>query len=117
MLKQVALIIVSFLCVAFGTPARSSVLGFLTAAVGYACFWHVMLMQRKYRFWLAVAWFTAVQLVQLSWLTADDYQGGYIWACWFLLSLAMGLQFGCISLLITVPEKMRGLRLLAIPAA
>lgn len=95
------LIVLSFLIVAFGQPAFSSIFSLLTACCGYALFWAylVKIPEGKKRFWYGTAWFTAVQLVQLSWFISHPFY--YIYPLWMLLSFLMGLQFGLISFFIT----------------
>jgi apolipoprotein N-acyltransferase len=116
---RILLIVVSYLVVAFGQPARSPLLGLLAAACGYALFWLAMLefKRKPVQFLAATLWFTAVQFVQLSWMTADDFQGFYIWGFWLFFSISMGLQFGLVSLLVTRPPRWSFLRTMAIPAA
>jgi apolipoprotein N-acyltransferase len=88
----------SLILVGFGQPAWSGVLAILTAGFGYALFWAslVDVISRQKTFWIATAWFTAVQLIQLSWIPSHPYL--YIYGVYFLLSFAMGLQFGLLSL-------------------
>ena len=66
------------------------------------CFFWLALNEikgNKSRFWIATLWFGLVQAVQLSWFVAHPYL--YIWAVYLFLSLAMGLQFGWLSLFVT----------------
>lgn len=116
---QLGWIALSFCIVAFGQPAWISWLGLVAAILGFALFWKAMLeiSKVKWRFWLASSWFTGVQLIQLSWLTSDEYQGYYIWIVWFCLAAIMGLQFGLISLLVRPAPQTDWLRTLAIPSA
>lgn len=96
------LLCLSSLCiVAFGQPAWGIGTGFLAATLGYALFFRVLPCYAlpKQRFWLGMAWFTAVQLVQLSWFVSHPYY--YIYAVYLFLSLGLGIQFGCLSLFIT----------------
>jgi len=98
--------LISFGIVAFGQPVFNSFLAFLSGLIGYALFWRCLLQipEGKKRFWLGTSWFTAVQLVQLSWLISHPYY--YIYSLWFLLSFLMGMQFGILSLFIT-PKLLR----------
>lgn len=104
--SQCLLTVISFLLVAFGQPAWFSWSGLLAAAGGYALFWRVLLAypSRWCRFILASLWFLAVQLVQLSWFASHPYL--YIYSVYFLLSLAIGFQFGLIAIFIT-PDLFR----------
>ncbi len=101
-ITQILMIVGAFFIVAFGQPAWVPPLGLLAAVFGYALLWRVFFCwrSRRLRFAVGTAWFAAVQLVQLSWMTADEYQGKYIFAVWFLLSLGVGLQFGFLSLVV-----------------
>ncbi len=98
-LKQIIVILISFLIVSFGQPVSSHFLSILASIIGFALFFHLLisLESRKQRFWLATAWFTAVQWVQLSWFLSHPYM--YIIAVHLLFSLIFGLQFGLIGLL------------------
>lgn len=104
--KQWLFAILSFFLVAFGQPAWLPWCGILAAIGGYMLFWRVLLAYSSYqkRFWLAAAWFCAVQLVQYSWFISHPYI--YIYAVYFLLCLGLGLQFGIIGLFIS-PSLMR----------
>lgn len=97
--KQIAAFFLSFVCVAFGQPAWISAFGVISAFGGFALFWWGLLQVegRKRRFWYGTAWFALVQMVQLSWLISHPY--AYIYIVWPLLSFALGLQFGFLSLL------------------
>lgn len=96
------LIIVSWAIVAFGQPAWISWLAPVAACAGYAIFWRVAekIPFSKRRFWTAALWFTAVQLVQLSWMASIEFQGIYILFVYVFLTLWLGLQFGLITLYI-----------------
>jgi apolipoprotein N-acyltransferase len=98
--QKLILCIISFALVAFGQPAWSSWCAFFASLIGYAIFWRVLLEypQAKARFWFGTAWFTAVQLVQFSWFISHPYH--YIYSLYFLVSLALGIQFGLICLFI-----------------
>jgi apolipoprotein N-acyltransferase len=109
-------LIISFLIVAFGQPAWSVSLSALAALGGYAIFWRAMWARPtfKQRFWLATIWFTAVQLVQLSWFISHPY--GYIWAVYLFFAIAIGFQFGAVSLLV-FPERILHLSQIIVIAA
>jgi apolipoprotein N-acyltransferase len=118
-IAQLIWMITAFLIVAFGQPAWIPWLGLVAAVIGFALFWKPMLQisSRGSRFWVATLWFTLVQLVQLSWMTSDKYQGFYIWCVWVLLAFFMGLQFGLVSLIVRPSSEMSWLRTFAVPAA
>jgi len=118
-ITSAAWVFVSFCIVAFGQPAWIAWLGLVAAVVGFAIFWKAMLEipRRMGRFWLATVWFTGIEMIQLSWLTSDEYQGYYIWLVWAALASIMGLQFGLVSLIVRPAPQMNWLRTLAVPAA
>jgi len=99
-----ALFLLSLVIVAFGQPAWSSVLSFLASIVGYALFFRAAIDfgEWKRRFLVGTAWFTGVQIIQLSWTLSHPYL--YIIAPWLLYSLLMGFQFGLVSVLAS-PQK------------
>ncbi len=98
--------LVSGLVVAFGQPAWSStwVVGIAPVAAvgGFALFWKAAckIYNLKKRFFLAVAWFAVVQLIQLSWMTSIEFQGFYILVVYGFIALGLGLQFGLLTLLV-----------------
>lgn len=85
--------LLSFLIVAFGQAAWSSLLAFFAAFFGYALFWK----QYRGNFLAGSLWFTFVQLFQLSWMTSIEFQGIYILGVWLGIALWLGLQFGIIT--------------------
>lgn len=99
------LFITSLLIVGFGQPAWSSVCAILAALFGYALFFRILLgiPEARTRFWLGTLWFAAVQLIQLSWMLSHPFL--YIYPLFFFLALAMGLQFGILSIFIQ-PDKL-----------
>lgn len=107
--SQWTLSLLAFFFVAFGQPAWLPGNGLLAAAFGFALFWRVLLAHShvKSRFYLGTIWFCAVQLVQLSWFISHPYW--YIYTIYFLLCVAMGVQFGLIAIFIR-PEKFKPLR-------
>lgn len=115
-LRQTGFLILAFLLVSLGQPSWSWWFGLLAAAGGYALFWRVLVSYPtpRQRFWLATVWFTAVQLIQLSWFLSHPYL--YIYPIYFLLSLAEGVQFGLISLLIDIRYIDKFKRILLITA-
>ena len=92
----------SLLLTAFGQPAWIPGCGVFASAFGFALFWKAMLSFEKPRdrFFLAMIWFAAVQGIQLSWLATLDYMGPLILVVYLFLILAMGAQFGVLSLLV-----------------
>lgn len=98
--KQVVLALAAFIVVAFGQPAWSWTLAIVSAICGFALFWRILLCYPNpyHRFWLATGWFTAIQLVQLSWMVSHPYW--YIYSVYFALSFALGLQFGILGVLL-----------------
>src|SRR3990167_5159233 len=95
------LMVLSFFIVALGQPAWLGFCAILASAMGFALFWKgICHLRAKRRFWLALSWFTAVQAVQLSWITTMDYMGPLILGVYLFLILSMGVQFGLLSLII-----------------
>ena len=92
----------SFLIVALGQPARVGWLGALAAVCGFALFFHSLSphLSSLRRFGVATLWFAAVQLVQLSWMTAIAFQGYYILCVYACLCIGIGSQFGLLTLLV-----------------
>lgn len=108
--------LLSFLIVAFGVPSFAPVLGPIAAGVGYALFWRAI---RIYpfawqRLWRASLWYSSISLIQLSWMTAIEYQGFYILVIWLALSIWLGLQFGFLSILIPYNQPLKIPRIFAI---
>ncbi|MCI0381733.1 MAG: apolipoprotein N-acyltransferase [Chlamydiae bacterium] len=109
----------SLVIVAFGHPSFHYWLAPAAAAVGYAIFWRVILFfpSKKTRFFSAAIWYAMVQAIQLSWMTAIEYQGIYILFIYVFLSVWLGLQFGLVSLLLQPLKKLSIPRILAIASA
>ncbi len=105
-----------FLIVAFGQSAWISWLGPFAAVIGYALFWRGMLEWKSTarRIWISVIWFTAVQSIQLSWMTSTEYMGPLIWVVYACLVLALGLQFGGLCWFVGQPGALTWLRMLGI---
>lgn len=112
-----SLLVLSWALVAWGQPVWSGVLAALASVAGFALFWHVALSleSRSLRFWLASGWFAAVQLMQLSWMSATEYMGPLIVVVYVALSLAIGFQFGLVTQLVHRP--LTWLRMLMIAGA
>ncbi len=110
------LALASLAIVAFGQPSVSIWLGVLAALFGYALFWHsINIYPFAYqRFWRAGVWYTAVSLIQLSWMTSIEFQGVYILFVMAGLSVWLGLQFALLTLLIPHNRSLSAVRLLAI---
>lgn len=96
--QQWALLLVSFTSVAFGQPVWNEWLGLLAALGGFACFWRVLLAipDAKERFFMAMGWYTAVQMVQLSWFLSHPYL--YIYGVFLFCAGLMGAQWGLLAL-------------------
>jgi len=92
--------LVSLFLTAFGQSQWVPGCGALAASFGIALFWRSMLLiqGRKKQFFLSSFWFAAVQSVQLSWMASTDYMGPLIFAVYFFLCIAIGCQFGLLSL-------------------
>jgi apolipoprotein N-acyltransferase len=92
----------SFFLVAFGQPSWLPWLAPIAAFMGFALFWSSLYpFQSKFlRFALATFWFTAVQLIQLSWMTSIEYQGVYMLFGYFWLASWLGVQFGLLTCLL-----------------
>jgi apolipoprotein N-acyltransferase len=93
--------LISLVIVAFGQPAWSPVLGLIAGCFGYTLFFRVLLAieNQKSRFWLACYWFTAIQIVQLSWMLSHPFY--YIYAPYVIFSVLQGIQFGLLGIFIT----------------
>jgi apolipoprotein N-acyltransferase len=102
----IILFILSFAIVAFGQPNLVSWLGPLSAILGFALFFRILLdvSSMKKRFWLGTLWFALVQMVQLYWSLGHPFS--YIYFAYALHVFLLGLQFGLVSLFIT-PERVR----------
>jgi apolipoprotein N-acyltransferase len=100
---KIVLLFLSFVVVAFGQAAWVSWLSPIAAAAGFAGFWWASskFVKGRDRFFAGCLWFTAVQGVQLSWMATVDYMGPLILAVYFFLIVAMGVQFGLLSLWIS----------------
>lgn len=103
-LSRLTLFVVSLVIVAFGQPSTLPLLGPLAAACGLALFWRLLLAMpsAKKRFWLSTLWYTAVILIQFSWMLAISHAFKYIYLLYPLLSLLLyGVPWGIIGLYIT----------------
>lgn len=104
--QQSLLISLSFLIVAFGQPYWSAVSSFFASIVGFGLFFRLLCSFENptQRFWIALAWFTAVQLVQFTWFLSHPYI--YIVSVYVLISLFFGIQWGFLGILAD-PYKIR----------
>jgi apolipoprotein N-acyltransferase len=95
------LLLFSFFVVAFGQPSWSSYFGMMASTIGFACFWRVLLdvENAKERFCLGMSWYSAVQIVQLSWFLSHPY--AYIYGVLLFCAWLIGLQWGFLSIWIT----------------
>lgn len=100
-IHQYLLGLASLLIVGFGQPIWNGAIGMLASVGGFALFWRILLdiSSKKSRFFLAMGWFSAVQLIQLFWLVYHPY--AYIYAVYGLFALFLGAQFGLLGILIT----------------
>jgi len=108
------LVILSFCLVAFGQPTWSPLIGLVSAVIGFALFWRVLLEIPRYskRFLFSLAWYGSIQAVQLSWMASHPYL--YIYGIILFCALLTGTQFGLIGLLIVPRAFSRILYLAAI---
>lgn len=110
--------LVALLIVALGQPSFSPLLAPVAAVCGYALFWKAIARfpSKHQRFWKGWIWYAAVSMVQLSWMTAIEYQGIYILFVWVAVSIGVGFQFGLLSTLIPYNQKLTAARAGAIAA-
>jgi len=96
------LLIISFFIVSLGQPSWAPLFCPVAAVVGYTFFWIALrkIERTRDRFLLSLIWFSAIQLVQLSWMTSIQYQGVYILFVWIVLAVGLGIQFSLFSLLV-----------------
>lgn len=113
-----SLFLLSFVIVAFGQLSWVPWLAPIAGVMGFALFWRSLLFfaTKFVRFWVATFWFTCVQLIQLSWMTAIEFQGVYILFAYCWLASWLGVQFGLLSLLIPQQGPMKVARILATAA-
>lgn len=102
-LQKYALLFFSFILVAFGQPAWIWWFGLLASVIGFALFWRALLAMPSSaeRFCVAMGWYTAVQIAQLSWAASHPF--AYIYIVLFLLAWLIGAQCGLVALWI-VPD-------------
>jgi apolipoprotein N-acyltransferase len=97
----------SLCIVALGQPARVGWFGTIAAVVGFSSFFLSLspFDSRLKKFFIGTIWFTAVQLIQLSWMTSIEFQGYYILFIYSLISLWLGCQFGLLTLFVLNETK------------
>lgn len=84
--------------VALGQPAWFPVFGLFASSICFAVHWKGLdSLTRPQVRWISFSWFFLIQLVQLSWLTAIEYQGFYILFVYVLLAAAIGAQFSFLT--------------------
>ncbi len=108
------LLVISFIVVAFGQPVWSEKLALVAAIGGFACFWRAILdiSNPNKRFCIAMGWYAAVQIVQLSWFPSHPY--AYIYGVMLLCAWLMGAQWGIIAIWITPQTFSQASRLSAL---
>jgi len=91
---------ISFLLVAFGQPAWNWLFGLIASVCGYALFWNVLIENEspKKRFYMGLGWFSAIQLLQLSWSLSHPYY--YVFFVLPIFAAAIGAQFGLLCIFI-----------------
>lgn len=112
---KLLLLLLSLSVVSLGQPAWLPQLGPIAAAMGYTLYWESIrhISSRHKQFWLSTIWFALVQALQLSWMTSIEYQGFYILGVYLFLAIALGLQFGLLSLLVLKDTPWNLFRVLA----
>lgn len=90
----------SFFILLLAQPDLSIPFCIVASTLGYGLAFKalVALPSRKQRFWVATLFFSLIQAAHLSWFTADEYVGAYIYLVLLFLSLSLGMQFGFFSL-------------------
>lgn len=90
--------ILSFLMVAFGQPAWGWWMGLISACLGFALFWRILLdiPDRSTRFFVAAGWYASVQVVQLSWMISHPFL--YIYGVVLFCGWLTGIPFGIVGL-------------------
>jgi apolipoprotein N-acyltransferase len=100
LVSQFFLFVISLFIVAFAQPHFPPFFSILAGFLGYTLFFRILLdYDAKWRrFWLGTLWFSLVQGVQLFWFLSHPFF--YIYPVYLFLIVALGLEFGLISLLI-----------------
>jgi apolipoprotein N-acyltransferase len=95
---KIALQLISLLVVALGQPAFFTWAGPFAASIGLALHWKSLEgFSSKKMGRVSFFWFFCVQLIQLAWMARLEYQGLYILALYFLLSMGLALQFAFLT--------------------
>lgn len=96
--QQMFLFVLSGLIIAL---ANFSILGLITASVGFAIFWRVLLSISKpqMRFLVGFVWYLCIGLVQFTWFLSHPY--GYIYGVWLFCAFLVAIPSAVISLFIT----------------
>ncbi len=107
-LAQAAGWLVSLCIVALGQPARLGWLGAVAGVFGFALFFLSLSknLSPKRKFAAGTLWFAVVQAIQLSWMTSIEFQGYYILVVYGVLAMAVGAQFGLLTLLVPLEKKL-----------
>ncbi|MBF8263650.1 MAG: lnt [Parachlamydiales bacterium] len=94
--------VISLIFVAFGQNAWLGWLGPVAATAGYAIFWRGMLdwPTSAQRFVYSLIWFSSAHAFQLSWMSSTEYMGPLILVVYVFLLIALGVQFGLLSLFV-----------------
>lgn len=107
--------ILSFLLCTLAQPDWSRAACLIAASCGLALFWKAtQSLSKKQRFLISTGWFAGIELIQLSWFLSDRYVGAFIYPVVVLICLALGLQFGLISVWIRSFKELSILPILAI---
>lgn len=117
-MKRIVLLLISWGIVAFGQPHLSVFLSILSSVLGFALFFLSLrsFEEIKTRFWVGTLWFTAAQLVQLSWLATPEYQGVYIYFVYLGIAFWLGAEFGVLTFFFPKKGLVKGKKILALAA-
>jgi apolipoprotein N-acyltransferase len=94
--------LLSLSIVALGQPARIGWLSAAAAIFGFSLFFNSLSpsLSLRQKFFAGTGWFTAIQLIQLSWMTSIEFQGYYILFVYILVALGLGCQFGLLTMVV-----------------
>ena len=116
---KVLIYFLSLFTVAFSQPAWLPSLATGTWMFAICLFWISIkdVSYSKKRFYVSGLWFAGVQWIQLSWMSASEYQGAYIHLVHLLIALALGAQWGLLCLAVpTSRQTCSWSRVLMIPS-
>ncbi|MDB6081271.1 MAG: apolipoprotein N-acyltransferase [Chlamydiia bacterium] len=100
MIQKILLIVASFLIIALGQAASVPPFGICASTFGFALFFiAIQSFSAWNRFFIGMAFFALIQVVQLAWLISHPYS--YIWGVYLSLALLLGFQFGFLAAFIT----------------